>query len=85
MLGDHGLIEKGCRFYEGLVRVPMIWSWPGHFRSGLVADALVELTDIMPTLLDLAGMDQPPHLAGKSLLPILTGQASPATHRDYVR
>jgi arylsulfatase A-like enzyme len=84
-LGDHGLIEKGCRFYEGLVRVPMIWSWPGHFRRGLVADALVELTDIMPTLLDLAGMPHPPHLAGKSLLPILTGETSPAEHREFVR
>ena len=24
MLGDHGLMLKGCRFYEGLVRVPLI-------------------------------------------------------------
>ena len=28
MLGDHGLIQKGCRFYEGLVRVPLIFSLP---------------------------------------------------------
>ena len=28
-LGDHGLIQKGCRFYEGLVHVPLIWRWPG--------------------------------------------------------
>ena len=27
-LGDHGLLEKGCRFYEGLVRVPLIFRWP---------------------------------------------------------
>ena len=26
-LGDHGLMFKGCRFYEGLVRVPLIFSW----------------------------------------------------------
>ncbi len=84
-LGDHGLIQKGCRFYEGLVRVPMIWSWPGHFAGDLRSDALVELTDIMPTLLDLAGLPHPSYLAGKSLLPILTGQASPDTHRDFVR
>jgi arylsulfatase A-like enzyme len=30
-LGDHGLMYKGCRFYEGLVRVPLIFSWPGKF------------------------------------------------------
>ena len=33
-LGDHGLIQKGCRFYEGLVRVPLIFSWPGHIEAG---------------------------------------------------
>ncbi|MFK7778329.1 MAG: sulfatase-like hydrolase/transferase, partial [Gimesia sp.] len=37
-LGDHGLMQKGCRFYEGLVRVPLIISWPGHFQQNLRAD-----------------------------------------------
>ena len=58
-LGDHGLLLKGCRFYEGLVRVPLIWSWPGRFQPGLRTDALVELIDIVPTLLDLAGLPLP--------------------------
>jgi arylsulfatase A-like enzyme len=84
-LGDHGLTQKGCRFYDGLARVPMIWSWPGHFRPGLVADALVEQTDIVPTLMDLAGHPVPPGTHGRSLLPILTGAAAPHTHRDFVR
>src|SRR5690606_36056551 len=35
MLGDHGLQQKGCRFYEGLVRVPLIMSWPGRFQGGI--------------------------------------------------
>ena len=30
MLGDHGLILKGCRFFDGLVRVPLVMSWPGR-------------------------------------------------------
>ena len=42
MLGDHGLILKGCRFFDGLVRVPLIMSWPGRFAPWLVSDALVE-------------------------------------------
>lgn len=84
-LGDHGLLLKGNRFYEGLVRVPLIFSWPGHFPAGLVSDALVELTDIAPTLLELAGAPKPTRMAGRSLLPILTGQADPHRHRDYVR
>ncbi len=85
MLGDHGLRLKGCRFYEGLVHVPLIWSWPGHVRAGLRADALVELVDLAPTLLDLAGLPAPGRMQGRSLLPILTGRADPARHRDVVR
>ena len=37
-LGDHGLLLKGCRFYEGLVRVPLIMSWPGRFLDRTSGD-----------------------------------------------
>ncbi len=84
-LGDHGLIQKGCRFYEGLVRVPLIFSWPGHIQAGLRSDALVELSDKAPTLLELAGEPIPGHMTGKSLVPILRGTASSSKHRDFVR
>ena len=55
LLGDHGLTAKGRRFYEGAVRVPLIISWPGRFRQGVVADGLAELTDVAPTLAELTG------------------------------
>jgi arylsulfatase len=84
-LGDHGLMYKGCRFYEGLVRVPLIFSWPGKFRNGLQSPALVELLDKTATLVALAGLPQPEYMQGKSLLPILRGEASPAEHREFVR
>ena len=42
MTGDHGLRLKGCRFYEALVRIPLIISYPDKFKSGLKTDALVE-------------------------------------------
>lgn len=84
-LGDHGLTQKGCRFYDGLVRVPLIFSMPGTLQAGLVSGALVELSDIMPTLMTLAGLPIPEGTQGRSLLPILTGQAPPAHHRDFVR
>jgi hypothetical protein len=32
MMGDHGLLNKGPFHFEGLLRVPMIWRWPGRFR-----------------------------------------------------
>ena len=85
MLGDHGLIQKGCRFYEGLVRVPLIVSWPGRVREGVVSSALVELMDLAPTVLDVAGMRVPSAMAGKSLLPLLEGKVPPDKHREFVR
>ena len=85
MLGDHGLIQKGCRFYEGLVRVPLIFSWPGQFEEGLKSDALVELLDKAPTLLELAHLNVPEQMQGRSLLLSLRGEVAADYHRDYVR
>ena len=67
------------------MRVPLLWSWPVLLTQGLVSDALVELTDIVPTLLDIVGLNVPRQMHGRSLLPILTGQSSPDDHREYVR
>lgn len=85
MLGDHGLLYKGCRFYEGLVRVPLIFSWPGQIQTGLQSEALVELLDLSATLLELGGLEVPAYHQGKSLMPILRGEASPGYHRPFVR
>lgn len=84
-LGDHGLLWKGCRFYESLVHVPLIISWPGHFEEGLRSNALVELTDIVPTLLEVMGLPISRHIQGQSLVSLLTGKADPDAHRDFVR
>jgi arylsulfatase A-like enzyme len=85
MLGDHGLIEKGCRFYDGLVRVPMIWSWPARLLAAARSDALVMALDVAPTLLDLAGLPTPAEMQGRSLLPLLEGRAPLDRHHDWVR
>ncbi|MEM7031855.1 MAG: sulfatase-like hydrolase/transferase [Chloroflexota bacterium] len=84
-LGDHGLLLKGCRFYEGLVRVPLIIAWPEQFRANIVRNALVELTDIAPTLLELAGLPVPDRMQGQSLLSHLNQVSTLDHHRDYVR
>jgi len=84
-LGDHGLMFKGCRFYEGLVRVPLIFSCPKRFRVNHQSSALVELLDLTATLLDLAELNQPDYLQGASLLPILMGESKSSHHRDFVR
>jgi arylsulfatase A-like enzyme len=84
MLGDHGLIYKGSRFYEGLVHVPMILSQPGRVREGVVSEALVELVDLAPTLLEAAGMPPGEGMQGKSLWPLLTGAVPAGVHKPYV-
>ena len=82
MLGDHGLMLKGCRFYEGLVRVPLVVSGPGVTPDGR-SDALVELTDVSRTLLELAGVAAPERMQGQSLVPLFTDPE--VAHRDSVR
>ncbi|MBM4044098.1 MAG: DUF4976 domain-containing protein [Planctomycetes bacterium] len=84
MGGDHGLFQKGPYLYDPAVRVPLIFSLPGTLPTGLRSDALVELVDIVPTIHELLGLPIPPRVQGKSLLPLLTGQRSPAEHRDGV-
>jgi arylsulfatase len=84
MLGDHALVLKGCRFYEGAVHVPLIISWPGHFQAGECTATLVELADIVPTLMEVVGMDIPEYVQGTSFLGHLTGDHS-APERAFVR
>lgn len=83
MLGDHGLLLKGCRFYEGLVRVPLLFSFPRKIKDLHKSDALVELVDIAPTLIELCDLPIPSHMQGKSFVPVLRGISS--THKNAVR
>lgn len=82
MLGDHGIFLKGPYFYEGAIRVPMIIRWPGKYKAGLRSDALVEMVDLAPTLLEAAGIPIPVGVQGRSLTPLLTGQNR--EHRDSI-
>ncbi|MFW5844531.1 MAG: sulfatase [Spirochaetota bacterium] len=84
LLGDHGLIYKGCRFFESLVHVPLIISWPGHFAKDARSDALVELVDLAPTVLEAAGLEIPYYVQGKSLMPLLTAPDKNPRHKDHV-
>ncbi|WP_342373118.1 arylsulfatase [Propioniciclava soli] len=66
MLGDHGMWRKGYA-YEGSSRVPLLLAGPGVPRGTRVG-GLVELRDVMPTLLELAGVPVPPTVEGRSAL-----------------
>ena len=75
-LGHHGLWQKGDLF-EGSVRVPLIVTLPGSPHAGSATEALAELVDLYPTLVELSGLPAPDHLAGQSLKPILENPAHP--------
>jgi arylsulfatase A-like enzyme len=67
-LGDHGMWGKHTTM-EQANRVPMMIRVPG--KSGGYADTLVELMDLFPTLVELAGLEVPDNLQGKSLISVL--------------
>lgn len=71
-LGDHRLLFKGTT-YDPVTRVPCILSWPGNPHPGETRDLLASSIDLMPTLLDLAGISlpQPSPVQGVSLVPSL--------------
>ncbi len=69
-LGEHGLWCKHCN-YDNAMRVPLIIKVPGK-TAGENTSSLAELLDIYPTLCDLAGLDLPAHLQGRSLLSIVS-------------
>ena len=71
-LGDHDEETHGVFVYDATVRVPFIVAGPG-VRDGLVARVVARGVDVMPTLLDLAGVAPPDHLDGRSLRPALEG------------
>ena len=71
-LCDHHLFRKS-RPYEGSCHIPMILSGPEALtgsRPGQICHRVVELRDVMPTLLDLAGASVPEETDGKSMLPL---------------
>ena len=78
--GGYGPITKmhplrGAKgmLYEGGIREPLVVSWAGRIEAGSSDDTPVIGTDLYPTLLDLAGVEQPPGytLDGVSLTPLL--------------
>lgn len=72
--GEHRMMVKGGVFYDCLVRVPLIVSWPGHVPEGLTDDSMVSTIDIVPTLLQLQGLDTPRAMRGEPL-PTVTSAA----------
>jgi N-sulfoglucosamine sulfohydrolase len=61
--------------YEGGMRVPYFVRWPGVTKPNHRSEVLVSTIDLLPTFMDAAGASTPKGLPGKSLRPILDGEA----------
>ena len=59
MLGDHYIVNKGPFHFDGLLRMPLIWRWPGRVEAGARTAGLVSQIDFVPTVLELCGLDAP--------------------------
>jgi arylsulfatase A-like enzyme len=64
---EHGIMDHAQGFvYENYIHVPLLIKYPGQ-REGAQSAALVSEIDIMPTILDIAGVTVPPDVQGLSL------------------
>jgi len=78
-LGAHGIDTKGFPMYDEVTNVPLILRSPS-LPSRAVSDALVSQLDLLPTFLDVAGVDPPADLHGYSFMNAARNPAS--AHRD---
>lgn len=81
-LGDHGHIQKWT-MYDCVTRVPLLF-WSARMeRAGAKHDALVQLMDVAPTLLEAAGVPVPAGWEARSLSPILQGRETSVRDAVY--
>lgn len=73
MLGDHGRLKKRT-FHESSVRIPLVVRWPGKVPASEVSEALVEIIDIFPTLVEVGGSPPSERCFGRSLWPLIRKQ-----------
>ena len=77
-LGEHGWFDKRWMFEQSL-RTPLLVRWPGIVKPGTINKDIVSPLDFASTFLDVAGVEVPIDLQGKSLVPVLKG----ATPEDW--
>lgn len=84
LMGDRRVQGGKGHTTDNGTHVPFIASWPGRVPAGEVCDQLVDFTDFLPTLADLAGADLPAGIPfdGHSIVPQLTGETG--TPREWI-
>jgi len=74
MFGAHQLLFKGPFMYEEQVKAPFILHYPNLISSGFQTHSLSSSIDIMPTILDIIGLQKPADVQGQSFLPVIKGE-----------
>jgi len=82
---DHGIAFPGAKatLTDRGLGVMLIVRGPGGFHGGRVSDALVSQMDLYPTICELAGVDAPDWLQGRSLMPLLRKEAVEVNEQLY--
>ena len=76
-LSHGGLRQKTFNVYEETINVPLVVSNPVLFPRGSETDALASLVDVLPTMLELGGVEAPRGLRGRDQTPVLAQAAAP--------
>lgn len=81
---EHGLAKKDLVLVDSILHVPCLFSWPQGGISPVVIpqDTLVEMVDVLPTILDLLRVETPIGVQGTSFAPLLRGETR--QHKDAV-
>jgi arylsulfatase A-like enzyme len=84
-IGDHDLMDHQYCLYDTLLRVPLIVRPPGGLAESRTVSNLVELRDLFPTVLDVAGLSlsSGPTVTQNSLVPAVSESEQVAVGREF--
>lgn len=82
--GEHDLTIERRLPYEEALKTPLVMQYPARVKAGQVINGLVQSIDYAATALDLAGVEAPSRVQGKSLMPLLTGGADEIRDVGYM-
>lgn len=83
-LGDRVIQGGKGRTDDSGTRVPMVAYWPGTIEPGRVTEQLVDFSDFLPTLQEIAGAPVPKEIDGISFAPILKGEEAASSARELM-
>ncbi|HUX09860.1 MAG TPA: sulfatase/phosphatase domain-containing protein, partial [Terriglobia bacterium] len=82
-LGEWHFMDKRL-MHEPSIRIPLLVRYPESIKAGTLNDRMVLNLDAAPTILELAGVDVPSAMQGRSLVPLLEGKdPNPPWRKDW--